>query len=283
MSVKLSRSALIMKNIKLMTTEDGSQPVVPTPVPDISKYTLTSEVDILPFTLSGVDFNPSGTKLVYSDLGGRIRYADLSTPFDVSSRGALEIEELGRTPLRTVVFAPDGFKMYSAQDGMPIYGILEYTLSTAYDVSTATFVSNYMLGETTTPFSIRFSNDGLKLFVLGFNQDRIFQYSLSSPYDLSTRSYDSVFIQTGLQDAVVNDFDFNKEGSTLYAVGSNTDSILQYDLSTNFDLSTASFIQSKDISAATTYPYAIRIVDNDQKIIVFGTDNSTVKSFVYTI
>ena len=54
-------------------------------------------------------------------------------------------------------------------------------------------------------------------------------------------NYNNVSFDVGLQDSRARDFVFNNDGSKLYMAGGTTDSIYQYDLSVNFDISTASY------------------------------------------
>ena len=46
-----------------------------------------------------------------------------------------------------------------------------YTLSTAYDTSTATHQADYLRGTYTTAWSLSFNNDGTKLFIV--NGDKV--------------------------------------------------------------------------------------------------------------
>ena len=71
--------------------------------------------------------------------------------------------------------------------------IHEYTLSTPFNVSTASFD-----GEDET-FSVRsqhtnaagfvFNNDGTKFYVVGGNNSNVYEYDISTAYDISTSSY----------------------------------------------------------------------------------------------
>ena len=96
-----------------------------------------------------------------------------------------------------IVFNPDGTKMYST--GINSLGdIIQYTLTTPFDISTATLSSekcrptdNNGTGDVDT-MNIRFNSDGTKFFLMDTkvnNQETIDTYSLSTPYDISTCSY----------------------------------------------------------------------------------------------
>ena len=69
-----------------------------------------------------------------------------------------------------------------------------YTLSTAYDTSTATHQADYLANTYPTLWSLSFNNDGTKLFIVDGadnNNYRIFEYSLTTAYDLSDLTLES--------------------------------------------------------------------------------------------
>ena len=80
-----------------------------------------------------------------------------------------------------------------------------------------------------------FSYDGTKMYVIGFDQDTIFQYTCSTPWSASSASYDSVSVVTTATRprSITRSID----GTKFYVVDVNT--LIQYDLSTAWDMSTA--------------------------------------------
>ena len=64
-----------------------------------------------------------------------------------------------------------------------------WSLSTAFDVSTATFDVAYSIaGQEIRANSVAFNNDGTRMFVAGVgneSQHRIHEYSLDTAFDLS--------------------------------------------------------------------------------------------------
>ena len=74
-------------------------------------------------------------------------------------------------------------------DGGTSDSINTYTLSTDWDVSTATFESTFAAGTAVGDNDIvgmTFGNDGYKLYVVGQAQQTVHEFNLSVPYDLST-------------------------------------------------------------------------------------------------
>jgi sugar lactone lactonase YvrE len=198
-------------------------------------------------TSRGITFKPDGTKMYisesYSSVDSIFAF-DLSTAWDVStaaynnetkSVAAQDSEPLG------VEFNADGTKLYVI--GATNDSVFQYSLSTAYDVSTSTYdsVSFDVSSQTSAPNSIRFNADGTKMYVGAFAPDEIYQYSLSPAYDISTASYDNVSFNFSAQEGTMYGFDWGDNGTKFYLVGTSTDTVYQYsaELATvELDLST---------------------------------------------
>ena len=174
---------------------------------DITEYTLSKSWDIATATYAdecdltadssgitkprAVDFNSAGTKMrVLSSNTDDIHEYNLTTPYDVSTCafvGASEdfsVTAKDGNP-RGMAFKSDGTKMFFV--GGTNDKIHEYTLSTAYDVSTATYVDAFSISnEETGPGELEFSSDGKSMFIIGQAGDEINQYYLTTAWDIST-------------------------------------------------------------------------------------------------
>ena len=63
--------------------------------------------------------------------------------------------------------------------------INEYDLTLPFDVSTASFVGALdVSSQDTSPKAVGFNHDGTKLFVLGNNNGKVFEYNLTTPFSL---------------------------------------------------------------------------------------------------
>ena len=96
-----------------------------------------------------------------------------------------------------MAFSSDGAKMFVVgYDGDEIN---EYALSTAFDASTATHVDDILrLRGKANPSGMAFSNDGTKMFVVGFAGDDVNEYALSTAFDASTATFvDALRLITG--------------------------------------------------------------------------------------
>ena len=204
----------------------------------------TAGVDNDGFFINGVTFNNDGTKMftVFQDsdtanTNSHVSEYNLSTPFDIS----------------TSIFAGDNEKC---------------RLNTNDETT----------GPVNRVYDIKFSNDGMRLFVArgsstdtGADHDRVFGFELSSPFDVSTCSFsnnqtsglDSESLQNGSNAGDLSSlghkkvrlqgFDISKDGTKLFAIfhsvlsGSPNTRLLEYTMSTAFDLTTISLVTSGGI------------------------------------
>jgi hypothetical protein len=87
-----------------------------------------------------------------------------------------------------VFFKPDGLKMYIV--GLIGDDVNEYDLSTAWDISTASYLQNFSVAaQETFPRGLFFKPDGTKMYICGSTGDDVNEYDLSTAWDISTASY----------------------------------------------------------------------------------------------
>jgi len=140
---------------------------------------------------------------------------------------------------RDIVLKTDGTKMYiiGASNGK----IYQYTLGTAWDISTASYdsVNLDISTEDTNPTEIFIKSDGSTLWMLGENTKAVYQYTFGTPWDLSTLSYDAVSFSVASEDAAPRGLNFRDNGTKMYITGAGGDKVYQYSLGTAWDISTA--------------------------------------------
>jgi len=233
---------------------------------------------------SGIAFNTDGTKMyILGNANDSVFQYTLSTAFDLSTASydsvSFSVATEDTSP-RDIAFNTDGTKMYMV--GNSNGSVYQYTLSTAFDLSTASYdsVSFSVATEDTDPLGIAFNTDGTKMYILGNSNDSVFQYTLSTAFDLSTASYDSVSFSVATEDTTPLGIAFNTDGTKMYILGNSNDSVYQYTLSTAFDLSTASY-DSVSFSVATedTIPQGIAFNIDGTKMYMVGVANDTVYQY----
>ena len=107
----------------------------------------------------------------------------------------------------------------------------EYTLSTGFDVSTASFVDSFSVsGQESSPTGLAFNNDGTKMFIIGFDGDDVNEYTLSTGFDVSTASFVDSFSVSD-QEGTLTDLTFNDDGTKMFVIGHSGDDVNEYTLS----------------------------------------------------
>ena len=228
----------------------------------------------------GLFFKPDGTKAyVIGASGDDVNEYDLSTAWDVSSASYVQnfsVSSQQTTP-RGVFFKPDGTKMYIV--GSAGVDVSEYDLSSAWDVSTASYLQNFSLsGQDSIPQGLFFKPDGTKMYTVGSTNDNVYEYDLSSAWDVSSSSFIQSFDVSG-QDSVPTDLFFSPNGTEMYVVGSNGDNIYEYSLTSAWDISTASFVQSFSVAAQEITPTALFFKSDGSKMYVIGASNDTIYQY----
>ena len=174
-------------------------------------------------------FKPDGTEVyIVGTSSNSVHQYTLSTAWDVSSGAFTQSFSVSAQSsfTRGVTFRPDGTKMYVTDTTSD--AIYQYSLSTAWDVSTALYDSKSLAAGTANPTAPRFNPDGTKLWLIDNSPDDVRQYSLSTAWDVSTGSYDNVSFDVGGQETVAQGLFFKSDGSKMYIVGSGSDTIYQY-------------------------------------------------------
>ena len=185
---------------------------------------------------------------VLGDNGNDVNEYSLSSAWQISTASYVQSFSIGAQEgnAQGFFFKPDGTKMYIT--GVAGDDINEYDLSTAWDVSTASYLQNFSVStQESQPRSVFFMSDGAKMYVVGTAADTVFEYTLSTAWDVSSASHSqgfSVSSQEGGPMAV----SFKPDGTKMYVVGTFGDDVNEYDLSTAWDVSTASYVQTSGVT-----------------------------------
>lgn len=218
------------------------------PSDSVHQYTLgtgfdlsTASYDSVSFSISGQDGNPRG--IFFNATGTRmfmvgatsdsVHQYSLTSGFDISSATydnvSLSVGTEDITPTG-IFFNGTGNKMFMV--GRDSDFAYQYTLGTAFDLSTASYdsVSFDVSSQSNGPTDIFFNSTGTKMFVVGNNSSSVFQYTLGSAFDLSSASYDSVSLNLSSQDTFPQGIFFNSTGTRMFMVGNQNDLVYQYNL-----------------------------------------------------
>ncbi|MAI03253.1 MAG: hypothetical protein CMQ75_01825 [Gammaproteobacteria bacterium] len=202
-----------------------------------------------------------------------------SGPVTITSGALYSVNSEENQP-RGITFNDNGTKMFII--GTNGDDVNEYTLSVGFDLaSTVTFVDSYAVTECPNPTAVKFSFNGSKMFVTGVGNSNVHEYFLTTGFDVSTAS----FTQTLVTSTVDNDnfgLDFKPDGTKMWITGNQNDKIYEYNLSTGFDISTATFNQDLYLGAIDIEPFGIEWSTDGQRLFIVGTRGNGVDEFRVT-
>ena len=177
-----------------------------------------------------------------------------------------------------IKFNNDGTKMFVVGDNSN--AIREYHLTTGFDISTASYDSLFSVhSQDTNPRGLAFNNDGTKMFVAGWKNQRVFEYHLTTGFDISTASYDSnLSISSNASGS--KGLAFNSDGTKMFVNCDNSsDEVVEYTLSTGFDVSTASYDSSFVTQSQDTSPQGLAFSNDGKKMFVAGDTGDDINEY----
>jgi len=212
----------------------------------------------------GLTFSADGSKAYIHGQSEVIYQYTLSTPWDISTGSYVSKSFSTATQIASgggIFFKSDGTAVYVIDWSNDI--VYQYTLSTPWDISTASYASKSFSIATqefnATGEELFISSDGTRLFIVGWGTDNVYSYTMSTAWDISTASYDSKSFSVVTQDANPTSLSFHPDGKKMYIAGFSSKAIFQYTLGTAWDLSTASYDTGEtfDVSGQVTYLYGV--------------------------
>ena len=245
--------------------------------------------------MTSITFNDDGSKMFLVGLDndkvheyklcknynlGSISY---TTSFSVTAR---EISPHG------IAFNDVGTKMFIV--GQAGNDLNEYALSTAWDISTASFTGNgYTESKTGTKYSaINFNADGTKLLILDKQSNKVREFVMSTAYSRAngdtgcdyTAANDSTDLNglSGVEDAKAQGMAFNDDGKEMYIVGEQHDKVYQISLSTGYDVSENTSVASFDISDQESSPTGLEFSSDGKWMFVVGKNGDEINVYGLT-
>lgn len=229
---------------------------------------------------TGLFFKSDGTAFyIAGDTGNDITQFTLGTAWDIttaSSPVTFSVSAQDSAP-NDVFFAPDGLTMFIM--GGATDTVYQYTLGTAWDVTTATYASKSFSVTTqeATPTGLWFKSDGTTMYVCGATTDSVYQYTLSTPWDVSTASYASISFNVGSQETSPVQVNLSADGTKMWVVGSTGDDINEYDLGTAWNIGTATFANNVYIGFQEATQTGLFIDSTaPNRVYIVGTTSDTV-------
>jgi DNA-binding beta-propeller fold protein YncE len=256
---------------------------------DITTWTLTNavyssdsfSVATQETALQSLFFKPDGTKMyIIGRTGDDVNEYDLSTAWDVTSASYLQLFSVSaqETDPIGLFFKPDGTKMYVV--GYQGDDVNEYDLSTAWDVTSASYLQLFSVSsqDTNPGVGLFFKPDGTKMYVTGLVGQDINEYNLSTAWDVTSASYLQLF-EVHTQDLFPSGLFFKDDGTKMFVTGYHGDDVNEYNLSTAWDVTSASYVQNFSVSGQDTTPQGIFFKPDGTQMYIAGTSGNTVYSY----
>lgn len=233
----------------------------------------------------GVSFKPDGTRMYIANRGPTFNQYDLGSPWLLFTytTGSSFNSSAQVTTLNDVQFDTTGTKMYLLDQD---HGgtIFQYTLSTAWDISTASYSgkSGVVGGTAVGPQHIDFKPDGTIVYVTA--SSTTYQFSLSTAWDISTISYSGKSHAWAEDTIQAQDMFIKPDGTMAWMTGSGhsgNPGLWQYTLGTAWDISTISYTgTSLNIGPQETTPRAVFIKPDGTYLYMGGTATNRIYRYV---
>ena len=188
--------------------------------------------------------------------------------------------------LRQINFKPDGTIMYVTNrennDYSEIDSVIQYSLSTPFDISTAIKTSSTFLTNIDKPHAIQFKPDGKVMYVVDNAALSIRQYNLTTAWDTSTLQYDDDFDVSN--EDQLRSLAFKTDGTRMYVTGNETEVIQQFTLSTPWDVTTATkdSTQSSALTSKENNPRSIQFHSSGTIFYIGGGGTDSIHKYTLT-
>lgn len=197
--------------------------------------------------LLGLSFGSSGSKMYCAEMLNCVREYDLGInydPFTETYVQKIDLSSDGVFNVTDVAFNPTGTKMYV--NSLSNSEIHDYNLGTPWDISTAAHSSTRSVSQySVLPYGFRFKPDGTMLYITSQGNDSIVGYSLATAWDISTMSkIQEISILSECVGMNENGLDFKSDGTKMFVSCYTASNILEYGLTTAWNIETASYIRS---------------------------------------
>ncbi len=285
----------------------------------IQQYNLTTPFDIRTISFSGIstvvgDHELNPTDLTISDDGTKMFFTGnsndaiwsltLSTPYELST-ATLDVKSTfvgGQDTAPQNIYITSNpatgistqylYVMGNTNDTVYQYRIVNDDISTATLITSKSVTLNTASGiwGETTPRGLYFKSDGTVMYVLGETTDSVIPFDLSSPWQVNTATTRTQSFSVTTQETLPFGLHFKPDGRSLYVIGTTGDDVNQYDLSTPWDLTTASFVgvttvpSSGVTTASDATPYSIFFKQDDgTKFYVMGGTSDLVRQYSLSV
>ena len=180
----------------------------------------------------GLFFRSDGKKMYFvGNTNDRVYEYDLANAWLANTATHLQNVSIATqdTSPRAVTFSNTGSSMYVL--GGATNNVYQYTLSTPWNVATATFTTRANIApQDTTATGFTFNYIGTRAYLAGATGDNIYSYTLTEAWNVATMAYASN-LYIGAREGTVSGLYISNTESSVYFIGTTQDRVQQYNLS----------------------------------------------------
>ena len=150
----------------------------------------------------------------------------------------------------------------------------------AYNIGSSSFDGNYSVSsQESVPTGITFNDDGTKMYIIGTNGVEINEYVLTNAYDLAIKTLVNTF-SVSTWESTPQSIRFSADGSKMFILGSGSDSVNEFALSSAFDTFTASFNTAYLLSGQDTVPTEMVFSTDGTKLFMLGDTGNDIQEYL---
>jgi len=249
----------------------------------ITPSTTTSDAGSFSVTFSASDGSQAATSV--SDFTLFFSWQDISNASYDNLSFSVASQE---TSPKIVRFNSDGTKMFVVGYQISVHATVhQYSLTNGFSMASGnvTYVNSFDISsQETQPIDLAFNTDGTKMFVLGRQNDAIFQYSLTNGFSMASGNvtYDNISFSVTSQDASPHGMSFNSDGTKMFFTGTASDEVHQYSLTNGFSMASGNVTYdniSFSVTSQDTAPTGLTFSPDGTKMFVLGQTNDAIYQY----
>jgi sugar lactone lactonase YvrE len=130
-----------------------------------------------------------------------------------------------------------------------------------------------------------FKSDGTKMYTIGASNDRVYEYTLGTAWNVATAS-NVAAVSVNTQETAPSALFFKPDGTKMYVIGTTSDRVFEYTLSTPWRVNTASnvgaSVATSSGGSSETTPTALFFRPDGSSYYIIGTGADRVKRYDMT-
>ena len=239
-------------------------------------------------------WSPDGLHLYLAYSGDYIRHYTVTEPFTTTGNSIQATYNNTAYDSNTVgiEISPDGRYLYYG--GYDRDTAIQFTMTSAFDVASSanntTFSPGYeqsnkrldnifSIGtEDSAIRGIEFNNDGTKMYLIGFGDDNIQQFTLSTAYAVGTASYNGYYSLSADGHYYPYSMRWNNDGTKFFITDYNNNTVVEYSVTYAYNVTSGTITEGTNYSVSyyESNPYDVAFNADGTKMFVIGNGSDKI-------